>query len=189
MDEEMKDQPVDENPKRTYGEIEELLRIVTKIASRDVKHRRDIAFIKRDLKYILEPVEEAREIPPEMKQYSEEHLAILRKYGTPMGNGGYTVPNAKLPEVQSQVSVLNEKYTKTLAEEQVRVKQIEEMMNEETDFEVNPLKEEWLGDNIDSNDFERLLDLAFLELKPDGDASQQDEARKARNRRKARKRK
>ncbi|MDD5512056.1 MAG: hypothetical protein PHI12_14805 [Dehalococcoidales bacterium] len=189
MDEEMKDQSIDGIPKRTYGEIEELLRIVTKIASRDVKHRRDIAFIKRDLKYILDPVEEARDIPPEMKQYNEEHIAILRKHGTPMGAGGYSVAQAKLPEVQAQIAVLNEKYADALKAEQVRVRQIEEMMQEEIEFDVMPLKEEWLGDNIDSNDFERLLDLDFLDLKSDGDAGQQDEVRKARNRRKARKRK
>lgn len=155
--------------KKTNAEIEELLRIVTKIAIRDVKARKQVALIKRDLRHLMEPIDEAREVPEEMKKYNAAHLAILRQYGTPLGGAGgsYSIPNAKMPEVQAAIAELNKEYAEALEREETRQKEIKELMDEPVEFKVTKLKEEWLGDNIDSNDFERLLDLDFLVLSED----------------------
>ncbi len=182
----------------SYQGIEDTLVIVTKIASKNVKHRLKIALRKRDLKFHMGPLEEAREVPDEIKAYSERQMKIFKRHGTQIGGqvGSYRINPEDVDVVNEKVADLGDEFAEALKAEEQRKVDVEEMMSNEVEFNVEPLENDWLGENPDSNDIERLIELDMLNFPDDDDDEDDDEeeeraekARRARNKKKRSRRK
>jgi hypothetical protein len=155
-------------PKVAYSDVEKVLATLKKARVTDVFARLELAERQRTLRLIMEPVNEARELPERIKKYNSEVSGVYQKYGRrtvfPGGESGYKLLPEKASEANAELAELRKKYSDDLDKEDGRMKQIAELMERPVDggFRIDILEYSWLGDNLDNNDIELLLGYGLI---------------------------
>lgn len=164
----------------SYKDIGIYLNILKKNAVISVDARWEIADRKRRLREIMEPVDEARELPDKMKEYNKEYQAIFRSLGISMGNQ-IKVASGKEKELEAKLLELMGRYKDVLEDEEARKEEVEKLLKREVEIDVDPISYKWCGDKLDSNDIDELMRLEMVYKDEDDD---DDSDRRRRNKRK-----
>lgn len=181
----------------SYKNLERVLNLLTKIATKEVNPRWEIAKRKRVVRAELETVDEARELPDDMKKYNDKQLEIYREYGTLIGGQGaassFRIDPENLGDVKRETDKLKEEFAEILEADKKRLEDIEELLKKTAEVDLEPIDYEWIGDFLDSNDVETLIELDMVN-EPRGEDEEYEEvdqtrAKKARNQRKKARRK
>ena len=125
--------------------------------------------LSRDIPGSLESINEAREDPDEIKKYKKERYRILGKYGIHIGGDQFSIKPENADIVQEEILALKEKYFSALDGEDKRIDGIEELLDKTKEIDIEPINYEWLGDAINSNDVEILMELDLVNRPNDND--------------------
>lgn len=156
-----------------YGEIEMALDIFSKIATREVIPRWEIARRKRVLSEVYAPVEEAKETPQEMQEYNSKKIKLYRREAVDLGNGAFKVPPESVKPLKDGLNELEIEFSDVIDNEDKRLAGIAELMKKSVKVNIEPLEYEWIGDYLDANDVERLMALDMI-LPPKSEKEDKD---------------
>jgi hypothetical protein len=174
-----------------YVDVDELLKIFKKLAATiEVIPRWEIAKRMKVLKSIMEPVNEARNLPESIKEYNTKQERIFEKYGTPVPaqNGGVGYRIDDWGPVNDDISKLKEENKEILEQEIKRRKDIEFLLNKEISIDIEPIDYEWCGELINGNDLVMLMEFDLVNDPKDEEEIESDNEAKIRNIRNQKKR-
>lgn len=155
--------------KMSYRNMERVYSILTRNVTNEPLARWETAERKRLLRVSLESINEAREDPDEIKKYKKERYRILGKYGIHIGGDQFSIKPENADIVQEEILALKEKYFSALDAEDKRIDGIEELLDKTKEIDIEPINYEWLGDAINSNDVEILMELDLVNRPNDND--------------------
>lgn len=175
----------------SYADLEKALVLLTKIATKEVTPRWEIAKRKRVIRVAMEPVEEAREVPEDVQEYQKKRYDVYRKYGSVV-DGAVQVPKEDVGALDGDIADLEAEYASVIEQEAKRQKDIADLMKKKVEVDIDPIAYEWIGDFLDSNGVEVLMEIEMVddpvEEEEDEEVSK-ERSRKARNQKKRAKKK
>lgn len=146
----------------SYRNMERILIILTKNATNDVDARWEIAERKRILRSKLDSVNEAREDLPDIKEYKKDRIKILNKYGVQISEDSFKLDIKDADVAKNELNELKVKYANALEENDKRNDDINRLLDKVVSIDIEPMKYEWFGSAIDSNDIEVLMELDMV---------------------------
>lgn len=161
-----------------YRNVDGLLKILKKLAStKEVIPMWEIAKRLKVLKSVMEPVEEARKLTDEIKNYNEEQEKIFQKHGTPVPgqNGGIGYKIDDWTSVKEDIEKLKEENKEFLEQENKRRKDIEILLNKVVSIDIEPIDYEWCKDLIDGNDLAVLMEFNLVNEPEDDEKVEVDD--------------
>jgi hypothetical protein len=156
----------------SYGDMIIGRGLLGKITTSEVIPRWEIAERKLVFKRALEAVDTVMELSEDMKMYQEKRIDIYRKHGVFVGgdgeNSSFRVSAENIDGLRDELNKLDCEFSKTLGKEKRRQSDLSEILKKEADVDIEPIDYEWIGDFLDVNDVEKLMELELVNRPKEG---------------------